>query len=257
VATLIFSWNFTQRNQAECTVNLFNDHIQVEGELKFSLASFFEKYDPLEMLTLEDQVEVISYLATHFPPHIQISQFAASVHAFWNAWCSIQLEEKTIRYTTKISNTSRWELIVNKNGLSLLDIDKHYGEAFGRKDQNLADFWFYGPRYPLRGESLRKEILFSVRNALVEAGFEYPDSHFPILKYPSFIRFPEWTEGDHVASDFVILREYGVEYGRQNFHDGLVWLDFASYEQCMTRKDLANGVLTQGIMDQIREYLIS
>lgn len=47
------------------------------------------------------------------------------------------------------------------------------------------------------------------------------------------------------------MRDYSIEWGRQNFRDGLVFLGFLSCEQCLTRKDLNHATMTKEILTSI------
>jgi len=76
--------------------------------------------------------------------------------------------------------------------------------------------------------------------------FEYPRYHTP----------PQWTIGDHVASDFVILRDYGVEYGCQNWHDGLVSLNFISFKYCLYGPEYVGKKIEKDILADIMQRIM-
>ena len=249
------SWNFTTRDNQAATLSRIGDQLMVGKEETITLQSLFESYDLLSILHLDAQAEVFNDIAHHFPADIALSSKALHVLDFWNLHDQLNLENKEFNYTTIISGASRWNLKFNRNGLKFHDIDNHYGASEKLYEQNLADFWFYGPALPIPDPALREQLVQVIRNALYQHGVSHPDSHFPLMGYPSFIIYPDWVDGDYVASNFVILRSYGIEYGRQNFHDGLVWLSFLSYEQCLTRSDFKSTVLTQEILGSIRKVL--
>jgi hypothetical protein len=248
------SWNFTSPDNRPVLLSWKGDYLTI-NEDNISLQSLFETCNPLPSLHLHDQADVFGHIAHHLPAGIRFSSLTSGRLEFWNLHHLMELDSIEINYTTVISQASRWNLKFDKHGLTYQDIDHHYGTSGTLYRQNLADFWFYGPSYPIPDLSLRKTLVEIIRNKLQQIGFSHPDSHFPLIDYPSFVSYPDWVDGDYVASNFVILRSYGIEYGRQNFHDGLVWLDFLSYEQCLMRQDFKSTVLTDETLQSIRNVL--
>jgi hypothetical protein len=159
------------------------------------------------------------------------------------------IEPQLFAYTTKVTDTYRWELEVRRDGLFYKDIS---GEFHGAKNevtaQSFGDFWCYGPLLPVPQRSVREKLLALIRRALPD---DAALAHFPLFDYPSTNGTLHWSTGDYHASEFVIVRDHGVEYGRENFHDGLVFLSFVSFEHCLTRPAEARRVLGAGIWREI------
>ena len=218
-----------------------------------SIAEFYDRYNPLGDIRLTDQLQIFEALSQKDFPLLQGK--ALHCHHFWKAALQIDFPFTTYTYETKVTNPYLWKLDVSSTGFQYKDISGSYGYPNTIYEQALADFWFYGPLYPIPDISLRSNLIHQIKNRLALAGFVFDDSHFTLITYPDFVRFPDWSDGDYIASNFVIMRSYGVEYGRQNFHDGLVFLSFASYEHCLNRMDMAGNILTQDIIDLIKEKL--
>jgi hypothetical protein len=174
---------------------------------------------------------------------------------FWLSYPSLIITPQEFHYETKVSNVYRWQLRLDHAGITYIDLDDDYGQGQQAYHQTLADFWFYGPLFPVPGKDLRLSLVSTLREGLIKAGFDSPDSHFKILDYPSFAHYAQWVDGDHIVSDFVIMRDYGIEWGRQNFHDGLVFLGFLSYEQCLTRTNLEHWIMKKEILHTIRNEI--
>lgn len=92
--------------------------------------------------------------------------------------------------------------------------------------------------------------------AHLEPFFKAKGNHFTFFEYPKLpINQPLWEMGDHKAHDYVIIRSYGIEYGRQTWYDGLVYSVFVSFENFLHRPDFKNPLFTEEITNGIKEYL--
>lgn len=90
-----------------------------------------------------------------------------------------------------------------------------------------SDFWFYGPSLPIPELFLRKQLVAIIRNAFMQAGSPASYKHFELFEYPTIGDVTlNWVNGDHNVSDFISIRDYGIEIGATNWHDGLVYLKF-------------------------------
>lgn len=155
-------------------------------------------------------------------------------------------------YTVKISATYQWILEVAPEGLFYHDVSGLYNHGPDRvTKQEISDFWKYGPVLPIPDPALRTRLLDIIRDEFRPDNGTLQEPPFPILAYPRYDNPPQWVDGDFRVSDFVILRDYGIEYGRENFHDGLVWNGFVSFEHCLTRPEFAQKQLGYPVWEDI------
>ncbi|MCF8248245.1 MAG: hypothetical protein K9J37_23650 [Saprospiraceae bacterium] len=240
----------------------FNDNTILqtgEGfEKNWSIPELLETYDPLPGEPLADRnnaFQQIRYAAEEM--YSELSPAALLRYDFWKNLLPKRIPEQRYEYTTKVTDTYKWELLLNSEGLYFKDISGEYGSAGTVYPQFLSDFWFCGPLLPLPDLDTRKWVISHIRNAFVQVGGPAYDGHFKLFEYPAPQISPQvWEKGDHVASDFVTLRDYGVEYGRQNWHDGLVYLNFLSFEHFLTRPDHLPPILTPEIRQGIHQHLL-
>jgi hypothetical protein len=235
----------------EGTVTLRRDGVVTD----WPVASFFEAYAPCSDFPFAMQNEIMLSLASKMMEHPDQRIRINPIVRFWLAYPSLSIKPQEFHYETKVSKAYRWQLRLDHAGITYIDLDDDYGQGQQAYHQTLADFWFYGPLYPVPDPVIRKTLINTLRDSLLKAGFNLPESHFGILDYPSFAHFAQWADGDHIVSDFVIMRDYGIEWGRQNFHDGLVFLGFLSYEQCLTRPSLDHWIMKKEILHTIRNEI--
>lgn len=253
---LLKSWHLLDVTGKKCEVEFISGQLIIRREsekMAWTIPQLFSSYAPLSFLSLHDQNDLLSFLA-NVPLEDDFNGVAALNHEMWKHTDHIVLQPATYSYETKISHVSKWKLEVTGAGLAYYDLLFHYGHKPGPSYQTLNDFWFFGPLYPIPDRELRQKLITHLAVAFRETGFEAVDSHFDIIDYPQFISPPMWTEGNHIASDFIIVRNYGVEYGRENFHDGLVSLGYVSFEHCLTRNDIPSWMLTPEIQAEIKSY---
>lgn len=227
-------------------------------EKNWSIPELFECYDPLPGEPLADRnnaFQQIRYAAEEM--YSELSPAARLHYEFWKQVRPQHIPEVRFEYTTKVTDTYKWELLLNPEGLYFKDISGEYGPAGTVYPQLLSDYWFFGPLMPLPELDDRKWVIAHIRNTFIQMGGPAYHGHFKLFEYPApQISTQVWEDGDHNASDFVTLRDYGVEYGRQNWHDGLVYLNFLSFEQFQTRPDDLPQILTPDIRQGIHQYLL-
>ncbi len=253
---LIKSWTFLSRSGNEISITLDRNGIAVGPDQKsISFKDLFTLYNPLADLAGKDQLEIYHFVTGYISEVDPLSYRSFSEFQFWLAQSKLNLIEKVFKYESKVTNTSYWEIKLSNSGIQYVDESGCYHHPGVIIEQSLADFWFYGPLYPIPDSKLRIEIIQFLKASLLMSGFLYPDSHFKIIMYPEFISPPEWVDGDYKVSTFVILRTYGLDHGLQNFHDGLVFHCFVSFEHCMNRSDLAGHILTTDIIEQVHDLI--
>jgi hypothetical protein len=146
---------------------------------------------------------------------------------------------------------STWQLVVNTEGVHFYDFNHIYNARETVFTQNHADFWQFGPAMPLPDAQVKRKVLKTIESLCSKLG-----SPFEVFNYPEYpISVPIWETGDHHASDFVIIRPYGIEFGMQNWRDGLVCLGFFSFEQILNRPNFEHFLITPDIKAGIHDYL--
>lgn len=202
-------------------------------EKNWSIPALFETYDPLpgEALATRNDV-MLRCLEIASELYSDLSEAARFRYDFWKQIRPERIEKEEFVYSIKISNTYQWTLTINSEGLYYKDVSGQFSPRPGTVyEQLFSDFWFYGPLMPLPDLYTRKWIIAKIRNAFIQAGSPASYQHFQCFEYPSFSVSPlQWTDGDAQASDFVTVRDFGIEWGRSNWHDGLVYLNFLSFE---------------------------
>ncbi len=202
-------------------------------EKNWHIPALFETYDPLpgEPLSVRNDalrrsVEMVIEI------YDDLSDTARLRYDFWKHLRSERIESEEFVYSIKIANIYQWTLTINSEGLFYKDVSGQFSPRTGTVyEQLVSDFWFYGPLMPLPDLYTRKWIVAKIRNAFIQAGSPASYQHFQCFEYPQFPVAPlEWTDGDAKVSDFVIVRDFGIEWGRTNWHDGLVYLNFLSFE---------------------------
>ncbi|WP_373551479.1 hypothetical protein [Haliscomenobacter sp.] len=202
-------------------------------EKDWSIPELFETYDPFpgEALSARNDamrrsVEMASEL------YGELSETARLRYDFWKQIRPERIEAEEFVYSVKITDTYQWALTINAEGLFYKDISGHFSPRPSTVyEQLFSDFWFYGPIMPLPDLHTRKWIIAKIRNAFIQAGSPASYQHFQFFEYPNFPVSPlQWTDGDDKVSDFVTVRDFGIEWGRSNWHAGLVYLNFLSFE---------------------------
>ncbi len=175
---------------------------------------------------------------------------------FWEKFRPERVDIRKFSHSTTIRDTYSWAVEIREDGVYYVDMSGMYSQKPRHVTaQGFSDFWFYGPLLPVPDRLLRQQLIEALRAAFRSAdGLAY-NAHFPLLDYPKYENYPRWNSGDYVASDFVNMRAFGVDYGRQNFRDGLVYHGFISFEHCITRPEFARRVLGDEVWaDIIQEF---
>ena len=164
----------------------------------------------------------------------------------------MSIQELKLDYTTKVTHTYNWQLVVNTEGVHFHDLSGAYSYPEGKIfTQSLSDFWFYGNLMPLPDLALRKRVIDHLTPIFKEKG-----NHFTLFEYPEpSISEPSWRTKDWRDSDFVFIRWFGIDYGTQNWRDGEIIPNFLSFENFLHRPDFNHRIFTPEIKMGIKEYL--
>lgn len=227
-------------------------------EKEWTIPELFETYNPLpgEALNARNQA-MRNAVDVAMDMYSDLSETARLRYDFWKQLCSERIEREEFKYSIKITNTYQWTLTINAEGLFYKDISGQFSPRPGMVyEQLFSDFWFYGPLMPLPDLHTRKWIIAKIRNAFIQAGSPASYQHFQCFEYPRFPVSPlQWTDGDAQASDFVTVRDFGIEWGRSNWHDGLVYLNFLSFEHFLNVPLPEHVPITPAMRAEINELI--
>ena len=202
-------------------------------EKNWNIPALFETYDPLSCEALSIRNDALRRsVEMAIEMYDDLSETARLHYDFWKQLRLNRIEQEEFKYSIKITDTYQWTLTINAEGLFYKDISGQFSPRPGTVyEQLFSDFWFYGPLMPLPDWYTRKWIIAKIRNSFIQAGSPASYQHFQFFEYPNFPVSPlQWTDGDALVSDFVTVRDFGIEWGRTNWHDGLVYLNFLSFE---------------------------
>lgn len=234
--TLYLVWmiypNHTLQNMLQFNGNTIQQHTP-GFEKNWSIPALFETYDPLPGEALSTRNDAMRRgVEMAMDVYSDLSETARLRYDFWKQIRPERIEKEEFKYSIKITDTYQWILTINAEGLFYKDLSGQFSPKPGTVyEQLFSDFWFYGPLMPLPDLYTRKWIVAKIRNVFIQAGSLASYQHFRCFEYPDFPVSPlQWTDGDEKVSDFVTVRDFGIEWGRTNWHDGLVYLNFLSFE---------------------------
>ncbi|MCC6460322.1 MAG: hypothetical protein IT260_07610 [Saprospiraceae bacterium] len=227
------------------------------NEKTLTISELFETYNALGDEPLAQQNDLFrQVLDAALDQYRELSETARLHYDFWRNLMPQHIETRTFSYTTKVTHTYQWELSITPEGLLYKDLSDAYSPYRKvEKVQGFSDFWFYGPVLPMPELETRKWAQAILRNTFRQVGGAAYNAPFPLLDYPRLDNPRHWSFGNYKASDFVNMRDYGVDYGSENFHDGPVFLGFISYEQCLTRPAFARDQLGEEPWSTVVEFL--
>lgn len=226
---------------------------------KWTIHELLETPDPLPNEPLaERNAAMRQVVEMAMEQYEYLSETALLRYDFWKQILPQRISEQRFEYTTKVTDTYHWELVINSLGIHYKDISGEYTSMHGMVSAQLfSDFWFYGPLLPIPDLHLRKQLVATIRNAFVQAGSPASYKHFDLFEYPKQPVSPmHWSFGDHNASDFITVRDYGIEIGVMNWHDGLVYLKFLSFENLLTMPQEEDSIITPAIRAEIEKILV-
>lgn len=222
----------------------------------WTIPELLETYEPLGGEPLAERNEVMKRILPSAEEQFsQLSETARLRYEFWKQLRTTRIEERSYRYSVTISDTYRWELTINPSGLFYKDLTPMYGQQAGQVHEQLfSDFWFYGPLMPVPDLETRQQLVANIRNAFLQVG-PVSQQHFPLFEYPALPIDRFWEEGDHNRKDFVNLRPFGIEFGAQNWHDGLMYLVFVPFERLLADAKALEKWISPGIQSEILQHL--
>ncbi len=225
-------------------------------EKDWSIPELFTCYEPLVGEPLAVRLYAMQQMVYVAEEHYgELSEAGQLRYHFWKQLRTSRIEERRYKYSVKISDTYHWELTVNSEGLFYKDLNPMYDQMAGQVHEQLfSDFWFYGPLMPMPNLDDRKWVVSQIRNAFLQIG-PVSQKHFELFEYPKLPIDHFWEEGDHNAKDFVNMRYFGLESGRTNWHDGLVYLGFIAFERLLADPQGLERVITPAIRAEVMEHL--
>ena len=228
------------------------------GSKTWTIPALLETHDPLAGEPLAERNaamrQVVEMAEGMFS---ECSDAARLRYDFWKLLLPHRIGEQRFIYTTKVTDTYHWELTINELGLFYKDVSGEYTAMRGTVSEQLfSDFWFHGPLLPIPDLQVRKQLVAAIRNAFLQAGSPASYKHFDLFEYPEQTISPMfWEFGDHKASDYIVVRDYGIEIGATNWRDGLVFLDYLSFEQFLTLPLHEGSIITPEICAEIKKIL--
>jgi hypothetical protein len=231
----------------------------IDNQIKiWEIPELLETFNPLSGEPLTDRNAAMKQAVLMASAiHSDLSETALLRYDFWNQLQTDRISVQKFEYTTKVTDTYLWELIIDSSGLHYKDISGDYNSIKGTVTEQLfSDFWFYGPLLPIPDLSVRKQLVANIRNAFIQAGSPASYKHFELFDYPNFtISTPHWVTGDYDSNEFVTVRNYGIEYGRTTWYDGLVYLCYLSFENFLTVPAREGSVISPEIREEIEKLL--
>ncbi|MCB9340634.1 MAG: hypothetical protein H6577_21130 [Lewinellaceae bacterium] len=222
----------------------------------WTVPELLECYEPLDGEPLAVRLQAMQQ-AVFWGEELysDLSEAAQLRYHFWKQLRPERIEERKYEYSVTIRDTYRWELTVNSKGLFYKDLTPMYGQQPGQVyEQLFSDFWFYGPLMPIPDLDDRKWAVSQIRNAFLQIG-PVSQKHFELFEYPKLPIDRFWEEGDHNAKDFVNMRYFGIEAGRTNWHDGLVYISFISFERLLADPKPLERLISPAIQAEISGHL--
>lgn len=232
-------------------------HQQLEGfEKSWTIFELLETYNPLPGEPLSDRNDAMRQILNAAEERFrELSPTALLRYDFWKNLQPQRITKHCYEYTTQVTDTYQWEFVLQAEGLFYKDISGEYGPAGKVYEQLFSDYWFYGPLMPLPDLHTRKWVIAHIRNAFLQAGSPSSYQHFDLFEYPKLNDQLYWETGDASVQDFLVLRAHGIEYGRTNWRDGLVFVDYLSFERFLTQPSAGEAYLTADIRSTIEQYL--
>lgn len=229
--------------------------IDSNSEKSWSISQFLENYNVLGNEPLEIQNNLFKEVALAAEQQYStLSETARLRYDFWKLVVLNRITPHIFTYSIQIGTTTyEWELTVNQDGLYYKDISGSYKSPNHIQAQLVSDFWFYGPLLPIPDLDMRKQIVALIRNAFIQVGGSAYKNHFHLFEYPSSVNAKRWDWGDYIIRSFVAIRDYGVEYGDLDFHDGLSLVEFYSFEHCLNCPNFAIRFLGKEIVSEINQ----
>jgi hypothetical protein len=227
------------------------------NDVFWDVERLFTTVDPLAGASAEDRIAAFDYCCTLVETRgIALSPTASDCHYFWTQLQRVHLPEVQYEYTIQDATKSQWGLQLNSLGLFFEDKNGKYNGTPGTVyHQVLSDFWFHGPSYPIPELATRQWLVAHIRNAFRQIG-PVSRKHFPLMEYPQLFENKVWEEGNADAAAFVMLTPYGLETGRSNWHDGLVYLHFISFERMLCHASSLPASITPSIQQYIHQWLV-
>jgi hypothetical protein len=226
-------------------------------EKDWTVADLLTCYEPLagEPLAVRNYaMQQVVYMAEE--QYSDLSEAARLRYDFWKQLRPNRIPEQQWGYQLTITNSHQWQLHLTPEGLRYTDVSGQCWYPPGKvSEQLLSDFWFYGPLFPIPDLGLRKQLVAHVRNAFIQAGSPASYAHFKLFEYPRLENPMLWEEGDHLAKDYVCLRQFGIETGATNWRDGLVFSSLLSFERFLADPTAFQSDLTPEIREVINQHL--
>ncbi len=234
--------------------------IQNKGRFEqiWTIPEVLEAHDPFPGAPFAERKAALSHaveMATKMPD--ELSEAVLLRLDFWKNFRPEKISERRFEYTTKTTTTFYWELTINELGIFYKDISGEYSSVLGSiTEQLFSDFWFFGPLCPIPDLALRRQVVGIIKEAFLDTPCAAVDAHFEFFEYPPLpAALLQWSEGNHVRSDFVTVREHGIEVGNITWRDSEPYIWLMSFENFLNVPPRPNASITPIIRAEIEAYL--
>jgi hypothetical protein len=199
----------------------------------WAIPEVLEAHDPFPGAPFAERKAALSHaveMATQMQD--ELSEAVRLRLDFWKNFRPEKISERRFEYTTKAITTFYWELTINELGIFYKDISGEYSSVLGSiREQMVSDFWFFGPLFPISDLALRRQVVGIIKDTFLDTDCAAADAHFEFFEYPPLpAAVIQWSEGNHVRSDFVTVREHGIEVGNITWRDSEPYIWFMSFE---------------------------
>jgi len=227
-------------------------------EKVWTIPELLESQDPLPGEPIAERIAAMqkaAQLASHASD--ELSELTKLSLDFWTNFQAQKLAWHASIFKMTVDEKFHWELKISESGIFFKDVSGQYDRLEeGVTEQLFSDFWLFGPRRPIPDLSVREKVLNLLKNGFVTQDCPSAKAPFEFFAYPDKpVANLHWEEGNYVRSDFVSVRNFGIETGHTTFRDGMFGPGFLSFERFLNIPPAQLGYITPEMREKIEAYL--
>jgi hypothetical protein len=229
-----------------------------DQEKIWTFPEILESYDPLYGEPLAERTAALQKAAQLLlKTPVDLSENARLHLDFWENFQPRKFAWQSDIFKATVGETFHWELKINELGVFFRDVSGQYDtHNDGVSAQLFSDFWFFGPRRPIPDLMLREKLIDLLKKAFANPDCPAAQAHFELFEYPKkSLSGLQWVEGDYVRSDFVNVRDFGIEMGYTTFRDGPFGPGFLSFERFLNVPPQELSFISPEMRTKIEDYL--
>jgi hypothetical protein len=228
------------------------------SEKRWTFAEVLEAASPfygVPLAELNPVLQKVAATAANMP--IELSETGRLHLDFWLNFQPRKIPEHHFVYKTGNVAENRWLLLVNEAGLLFHDLSNQYASPqYATTEQAFCEFWFYGPHRPMPDLRLRQQVVDLLKKGFANLDCAAAQAHFELFEYPrKSLAGLNWSEGDHVRSDYFTVIGYGIEMSHTTFRDGPSGTGYLSFERFLNLPPAETGYISPEIRGKIEDYL--